>query len=55
MTQYKVVMLENEYELEKILNQHASEGWRLHSLETEYKMGIVIFEREDNDDSQAGA
>lgn len=46
MFEYSVELLDNEFELETVLNNKARDGWRLHSIETEYKTYVVIFEKE---------
>lgn len=47
---YKVIVMEDEYDLEEVLNHWAKEGWRFNSMESEYKTNIIIFEREVQDD-----
>jgi hypothetical protein len=46
MMVYKVIIMEDEYVLEDLLNEWAAEGWRLHSVESEYRTNIIIFEKE---------
>jgi hypothetical protein len=43
---YKVIIMTNEDDLEEMLNKWAAEGWRFHSMESEYKTNIIIFEKE---------
>ena len=49
MMEYKVIIMENEYNLEDTLNEWAKQGWRFHSMESEYRTNIIIFEREKYD------
>lgn len=46
MKQYKVVVVNDEKDLEEALNSYAQLGWSLHSVETEYTKYILIFEME---------
>lgn len=50
MKQYKVVTLEDEYSLEKLLNEMAEKGWQLHSMETEYRTSIIILEMDKKEE-----
>lgn len=42
---YKVVIMEEDEDLESVLNYWAGLGWIFNSMETEYKTNIIIFER----------
>lgn len=46
MLQYKVVIMDDESDLEELLNKWAKEGWRFNSMESEYRTNIIIFEKE---------
>lgn len=45
MQQYKVIIVNDENQIEATLNEQYAEGWKLNSVETEYTKFIIIFER----------